>query len=105
MTKKERKQKIAYIENVLNEWGSTNCKELGLEHSPSLNPTGEKVCELIEHFNLDGVETVVCDGEIELEYNNYSYEELPNNIIDEICKIMEDYEADMLKTEKRCSTF
>ena len=40
---------------------------------------------------------------MEIGWNDYNYDELSEDVIDEIVEIMEDYEADMLKTEKRCS--
>lgn len=96
-------EKIAYIKKVIGEWGATSCVELNRDHSPSMNSlAGGKVCELVEEFELDGVGTVVYNDETEVDWNNYSYEELSDDIIDEIVEIMEDYEVDMLKTEKRC---
>jgi hypothetical protein len=100
----DRSEKIRYIKKVLNDWGNTSCTELELDHSPSLNSTGNgggNVCELVEQFNVDGVETIVYDDEIELEYNNYSYEDLDDDIIDEIWDIMEKYETQSLKDEER----
>lgn len=98
-------QKIAYIKKVITEWGATSCVELQRDHSPSMNSlAGGRVCELVEQFNADGVETVVYDDENEVDWNNYDYEELSDEVIDEIVSIMEDYEADMLKTEKRCQS-
>jgi hypothetical protein len=100
-------EKIAYIKKVIREWGNTSCCEQELDHSPSLMSTGNgggNVCELVEQFNANDVETIVYHDDVELEYNNYSYEELPDDIIDEITDIMENYEADMLKTEKRCQS-
>lgn len=100
MKKKEKEKKIAYIKKVLKEWGATSCCERERDHSPSMNSlAGGRVCELVESFELDSVETVVYDDENEIDWNNYTYEELS----DEIVEIMEDYEADMLKTEKRCA--
>ena len=99
--------KIAYIKKVIAEWGNTSCCELELDHSPSLMSTGNgggNVCELVEQFNANDVETIVYHDDVELEYNNYPYEDLPDDIIDEITDIMENYEADMLKTEKRCQS-
>jgi len=98
-------QKIGKIKKVISEWGSTSCCERKRDHSPCLNSIGygkNNVCELVEQFYADSVETVVYHDEVELNYNNYSYEELPEEIIDEILEIVEDYETDMLKTEKRC---
>lgn len=96
---------IARIKAIITEWGSTSCAELERDHSPCLNSIGngkDNVSELVEQFYADSVETVVYQDEITLSYNNYSYEELPEEIIDEILEIVEEYEADMLKTEKRC---
>lgn len=95
--------KIAYIKKVLLDWGATSCCELERDHSPSMNSlAGGRVCELVETFEVDGVGTVVYDDQNEVDWNNYTYDELSDNIIDEIKDIMEYYETDMLKTEKRC---
>ena len=94
---------IKRIKDILTVWGSTSCVERECDHSPSLNSmAGGRVCELVEQFYSDGVETVVYDNDVEVSYDNYKYEELPDEIIDEILEIVEEYEEDMLKTEKRC---
>jgi len=103
----QRAINIKRIKDILAVWGGTSCVERELDHSPCLNSIGngkDNVCELVEQFYADGVETVVYQDEITLSYNNYSYEELPEEIIDEILEIVEEYEADMLKTEKRCES-
>lgn len=106
MRKREKENKIKYIQKVLKEWGATSCCERERDHSPSLNSmAGGRVCELVESFEVGGVETVVYDDDREIDWCNYKYEELPDDVLNEIVEIMEDYEADMLKTEKRCSTF
>jgi len=95
-------EKIAYIKKVLGNWGGTSCCERERDHSPSMNSlAGGRVCELVEEFTVDGVSTVVYDDENEVDWNNYNYEELNDDIIDEIVEIMEDYDADMEKTMKR----
>lgn len=100
MTKNEQ---IAYIKKVIKEWGPTSSFECNLDHSPCVNSLGDgDVCELIEKFNSDDVETIIYDrhGE-EIDYWDYRYEDLSEDLIDEISNIMENYEADMLRTEKR----
>ena len=100
----DRTEKIRFIKRVIEDWGATSCSELELDHSPSLNSTGNgggNVCELVEQFNADGVESIVYDDEIELEYNNYAYEDLDDDIIDEIVFIIEEYEAQSMKDEER----
>lgn len=101
----DREAHISYIKKVIKEWGSTSCVELELDHSPCLNSVGSgknNVSELVEQFNADSVESVIYQDELTLGYENYSYEDLSDDIIDEIYVIMQNYEADMLKTEKRC---
>jgi hypothetical protein len=97
-------QKIAYIKKVIKEFGETSCCDLELDHSPSLFSHGNtsNICELVEQFYADSVETILYHDDIELEYNNYAYDELPEDVLDEIYTIMEGYEAEQLKTEKRC---
>ena len=101
----DRSEKIRFIKNVIDNWGATSCTELELDHSPSLNSTGNgggNVCELVEEFNVDGVESIVYDDlDDEVEYNTYSYEDLDDDIIDEIVFIMEEYEAASMKDEER----
>jgi hypothetical protein len=109
MTKKSEKLKekqIAYIKKVIKEWGSTTAGELQLESSPCVNSlAGGDVCELIESFNIDDVESVVYDRKgNEIDWNNISYEDLSEDLIDEIYNIIEAYEADMIRTEKRCQS-
>jgi hypothetical protein len=102
----DRSEKIRYIKKVLNDWGNTSCCELELDHSPSLSSIGNgdsNICELVEQFDVDGVETIVYDDDIELEYNHYSYEDLSDDILDEIYDIMEKYETISLKDEERMS--
>jgi hypothetical protein len=94
---------IKKIKDILDKWGGTSCTELERDHSPSMNSiAGGRICELVEEFTVNGVSTIVYDDEIELEYNDYTYEELPDDVIDEIENIMEDYDVDMEKTESRC---
>jgi len=95
--------KIGKIKKIITEWGSTSCGERERDHSPSMNSmAGGNIAELVEEFNVNGVSAVTYDDEIEIGWNDYNYEELPDEIIDEILEIVEEYEVDMLKTEKRC---
>jgi hypothetical protein len=96
--------KINYIIGVLKDWGETSCVELQRDHSPSLNSmAGGNIAELVEEFKFNGVSAVTYDDQVEIGWNDYSYEELPDDVLDEIVQIMEDYEAEQLRTAKRCS--
>lgn len=101
--KTKTKEKIAYIRKILGKWGATSCSERERDHSPYINSlAGGGVCELIEAFDINGVESVVYDGDAnEIDWYNYTYEKLSGDIIDEIVEIMENYDVDMEKTMKR----
>jgi len=96
---------IGEIVRILNEWGQTTATELELDCSPCLRSIGNEamnVVELVEEFRPSGVATLTYHDQIELGYSEYQYDDLPEDIIEEIYRIMEDYEADQLRTEKRC---
>lgn len=98
----QKASKIAYIKNVVSRWGNTSCAELQRDHSPCKTSIGDgkqNVSELIEEFYPDYVSAVTYNDEIEIGYNDYKYEDLEDYLIDEIVEIMEDYDADMTKTE------
>jgi hypothetical protein len=96
---------IKRIKDILAVWGATSCAERETDHSPCKSSIGNGKCnvsELIEQFDANGVSAVTYNDEIEIGWNDYSYEELEDYLINEILEIVEEYEADMLKTEKRC---
>jgi hypothetical protein len=96
-------EKIAYIVKVLGDWGGTSTCELELDHSPVINSmAGGNIAELVEEFTVNGVSAVTYDDDMEIGWNDYNYDELSDDVLDEIVEIMENYEADMEKTQKRC---
>lgn len=99
--------KVAYIKKVIREWGETTACELSLDCSPCLHSIGngrQNVSQLIEHFNANGVTAITYNDEIQIGEEEIEYEYLSDDILDEIVTIMENYDADMLKTEKRCQS-
>lgn len=101
----ERQGKIKRIKDILSTWGGTTVSELELDHSPCIHSQGNKlnISHLVEQFNPDCVTVVVYANETETSEYEQEYEQLSDDILDEIALIIDDYEADMLKTEKRCS--
>lgn len=100
-----RRQQIQEIRRIIEDWGPTSSSELELESSPCLNSMGNgknNVSELIEYFNHDGVGTVVYQDQTELDENDYSYNELSDDILEEVYEIMVQYDVDMTKTMDRC---
>ena len=102
----ERKEnKIRRIKQVIEKWGATRACELELSSSPCLNSIGNNknnISELIEYFNLNNVHSIVYQDELELDENYYKYEELPDEIIDEIVQIMEDYDVAQEELMESC---
>lgn len=89
----ERERKITYIKKVLSVWGMTTTSELELESSPMYNSMSSNHFMLIEEFTQD------CVRVFEYIYDRYvhefelSYEELSDDLIDEIYTIIEGHEA------------
>lgn len=96
----DRANQIDQIQSVIQRWGATTSTDLELDHSPCLNSIGNdvlNVSELVEEFKLAGVETITYQGENDLGYSQYAYEELPDDIITEIYKIISNYDVEMKK--------
>lgn len=101
----EKNEQIFEIKRIIKEWGSTTSSELELECSPCINSIGNgknNVSQLVEHFYPEGVEAVTYHDEVILGEEFISYDDLNEDILHEIYNIMLEYEAGMLKTEKRC---
>ena len=97
----EKQEKIDYIKRVLSDWGSVSTADLELDSSPMYNSIGSNHVMLIEAFNVNYVRVVEYVHETETDETDVSYDNLSDDLIDEISYIMEGYEADMQKTLKR----
>jgi len=100
--KMSKSEKIAMIKAIIATWGSVSTSELELESSPCLNSIGEgnqNTSELIEDFYRNTVSAITYNSEVEIAWNEYGYEALPAFIIDEIYKIMLEYEAQGVREE------
>jgi len=89
----EKTSQIEYIKDVINKWGATTSAELELDSSPVFNNISGKVCSLIESFTFNYVTVVTYDDELEIEEENIRYEDLSDELIDEIHTIMEIYDT------------
>lgn len=98
---------INKIKRIINEFGQFDTDELeGDTYSPCVNSMGSLVA-LAEHIESDGVGVNVYDptgfSSDAIESYNVSYEDLDKDILLEILLIAEQFEAEQLKTEKRCA--
>jgi hypothetical protein len=87
--------KIAVIKRIIEVWGATSSCELELDASPCLSSTGSNknnISQLIEDFNYNHVVVYSYHNELELNHYEIPYEDLREDLIDEIHQIMLDYE-------------
>ena len=95
---------IRQIQTIVERWGETTSSELMLESSPCVESIGNSpnVCTLVEEFKFKGVKVVtyVNDGEIDSSF--VDYDELDDDLLEEVLAVMQDYDAEMDRTEKRC---
>ncbi len=100
-----KSDKIKRIKDILDTWGATSVSEIGMGSSPVLSSNGNgrhNVSTLVEKFYVQGVEVVTYQDETEIDSDDMNYEDLPEEVINEILEQVEYYEVDMLKTEERC---
>jgi hypothetical protein len=93
---------IKRIKAILGDWGGT---KLELDCSPCINSIGNgknNVSQLIERFNVDSVTAITYHDELELGEEDIDYEDLSNELLDEILNIMEEYDVSMSKTIDKC---
>jgi uridine phosphorylase len=88
----ERDKKIKEIKRILGEWGMTTTAEMELESSPVYHNTNGSVCSLIEEFTQSYVRVVTYNDELIIDESDVEYEELSDELIDEIHTIMEQYD-------------
>lgn len=99
-----REEKISEINDIISEWGSTTSTDLKLVKSPCIKSLGNNhtnVSQLIESFYVDGVNVVTYHNDVEMDVDFLEYEELSDNILDEVYYIIEAYDVEMDKTMKR----
>lgn len=102
-----REDQIIEIKRILRDCceESTNTCELEASSSPCISSTGtnrQNVSVLVERFSVDDVEVVTYLNETEIGEVTMTYEELSDDIIDEIYNLLEQYEIGLEKTFKRC---
>lgn len=100
-----KSDQIYEIKRVISEWGSTSSCELELSCSPCINSMGNgknNVSQLVERFMSDGVEAVTYHDEVELGEEFIPYEDLDENLVDEIYNIIMEYDVSQKKLFDSC---
>jgi len=96
--------KISRIKEIIGEWGETTTAELLADHSPCISSIGNRVntSVLVERFGLHDVGVFTYVGDVEESEDDLTYEELEEDVIDDILYLLEDYDTDNFKTMQRC---
>lgn len=100
----ERIEKISRIKEIIGEWGETTTAELEAGSSPCISSTGNRpnVSVLVERFGENNVGVFTYVDETETSEDELTYEELSDDVLDEILDLLEDYDTDNFKTQQRC---
>lgn len=96
----EKHEQITEIKRIIAEWGSTTTCELELDSSPCINSIGNgknNVSQLVEHFNAKDVTAVTYHDELELGEEDIAYEDLSEDLIDEIYQVIKQYDLAQIK--------
>jgi hypothetical protein len=99
-----KEAKISRIKEIIGKWGETTTADLIADHSPCISSVGNKtnVSVLVERFGLNDVGVFTYVGDVEESEDDLTYEELEEDVIDDILDLLEDYDTDNFKTMKRC---
>jgi len=96
-----KEEKISRIKEIIKEWGETSTAELEAQTSPVISCHGEQSV-LVEHFFEDYVSVFTYVGSVEVAEDEWKYEQLEEDTIDQILDLLEDYDVDNFKTQQRC---
>ena len=102
-----KSDKISEINRILEKCfdGETSTAELEASSSPCISSSGTNrmnVSVLVERFSVNNVGVFTYNNETEIAENDMSYEELDEEIIDEILGLLEDAEVEYDKDWERC---
>ena len=94
---------INKIKNIINQDGVFTTKDVQAETSPVYKTFKKGSFALIESFNKEDVEVVFYIKDEECDRDEFEYETLDNETLEEILKLAEDWSVICYKTAKRCA--
>lgn len=97
----QKRSIIKKIKTIIEKHGSFTIADVEGESSPLIVSMGNS-CVLAERFDST-VTGVMYAHDTEMGENEYEYDELPKDVLEEILSIAENYETDQEKTLKRMS--
>ena len=100
---KHKQETIKTIKQIISDWGgSITDAEMELTSSPIINQVSKDHFSLAESFHLDYVGVTTYVHGIVTDESDIPYEDLSEDILDEIWVVLVDYEEYMLKTMDKC---
>ena len=100
---KHKQETIKTIKQIISDWGgSITDAEMELTSSPIINQVSKDHFSLAESFHLDYVGVTTYVHEIVTDETDMSYEDLSEDILEEILESLKTYDEYMLKTMDKC---
>lgn len=93
--------KLQNIKRIVNTFGSFTIADLEGDSSPLINSMGKDNVQLAERFYDKGVDAITYVHETEVSDDFIEYENLNDDVIDEINTLAENYEADCIQKNNR----
>jgi hypothetical protein len=94
---------IKKIKSIIAEHGSFTTADVEANGSPCIASLGKDTHQLAEEFFQHKVKAVIYVHETETSEDFIAYEDLSKDVLEDILLLAEDYEAEQIRTEKRCS--
>ena len=98
----EKNEQILEIKRIIREWGGVTTSELELSSSPVYNNFGKDSFQLVERFNRDDVSVLSYVHETEVDTFDVEYENLNDDLVDEIYNIITEYDVAQHKLMDSC---
>lgn len=103
MERNERQEVIDRIRNLIELNGSFTTADVQAASSPVINAVNRNHYILAERFHKDSCEGFEYVHETETGSDDYEYQGLDLDVLQEILFLAEDWDTICYKTEKRCS--
>jgi len=98
-----KQETIKTIRGIISNWGSPiTDADMELISSPVINQMGKDHFSLAESFHLNYVGVTTYVHEIVTDETDMSYEDLSEDILEEILESLKTYDEYMLKTMDKC---
>lgn len=87
--------KINEIKNIINNWGAFSISDIELQASPVYNSISKDNFQLVERFDINGVDVITYIHETVVNEEIVEYENLSDELIDKILLITRFYDEQM----------